>query len=306
MLGEVQSMETPLSLASNLEDLTESLCVLLQDVIQCLDEFPNALEMLKQALASLILPLDNGKIASIIEPSLYNDARSVADICSSLSPFISPLNLSLLRLCVSSTKHNLVIAKIVNFNHLRMSNGSFVLCSNKSTVPTAGGLNDLNTNTRSGAEIAHTACLNQLQSVHPSLFAGLGTIPAAVLSEKYMRVSACVSRKSVTLADYECLLTAISGYFILPKCAFTYVGCTEQPLCLCWVVSKQLQGYMRSHGGGVSGECMLSEQGIVNLKVGDWLNYHCLTKNVSSVCLCVCVCERERERQTDRERHREV
>jgi hypothetical protein len=93
-----------------------------------------------------------------------------------------------------------------------------------------------------------------------------------------------VNGKSISLARYDSFLTAISGFFKLPKCAFTYIGCTEQPLCLSWMISKDLQSYMK-RGGGLSGECMLSEQQVVNLMVGDWFNYHCLTINVSIITL---------------------
>lgn len=269
---------------STLHMLSESFYEHQQEVIECLVEYPDALEKLKQALASLSLPVGDGKVVPIVDPSLYNDAQSVAEVFSSLSPLINPLSTNLLHVCVCATECSLAVANITAYDHLMMSNGSIILCSNKWAVPmTFDGLNNLNTTATSGAKVAHTAPLDQLQSVHPSVFARLS---ATVPSGKYVRVSACINGIStISLASYDSLLTAISGFFKLPRCAFTYVGCTEQPLCLCWIVSKDLQLYMKRCGGGVSGECMLSEQRILNLMVDNWFNYYCLTINVSIILI---------------------
>ena len=287
-LCEVQCRESSSSQPTlTLELFSGSFYTVLQDVIKCLNEFPNALEVLKKALSSLVLPLGDGKVVPIVEPSLFSDAQSVAEVFSSLSPLINPLSLNLLQTCVSATGYSLAVAKIAEFDCLRMSNGTcrIVVCSDKWTVPTTfDGLNDLSISARSGAEVAHTVSLDQLQSIHPSVFAKLS---AAMLPKNYMRVSTRINRKMISLADYECLLTAISGFFQFPKSTLTYIGCTEQPLCLSWIVSKELEAYMKRNGGGVSGECMLCEQGVVNLMVGDWLNYHCPTTNVSIFIISV-------------------
>ena len=284
-MGDMQCTESSLPQpTSTLELLCRSFYELQQEVIECLLDYPDALEKLKQALASLSLPVGDGKVVPIVDPSLYNDAQSVAAVFLSLSPLINPLSMNLLQVCVRATECSPALAKIAAYDCLMMSNGSLILCSNKWTVPTTiDGLNNLNTTATSGAEVAHIASFDQLQSVHPSVFARSS---AAVPQEKYnMRISACVDGKSISLATYDSLLTAISGFFMLPRCAFTYVGCTEQPLCLSWMVSKDLQPYMKRWGGGVSGECMLSEQRIVNLMIGDWFNHHCLTINVSIIII---------------------
>lgn len=286
-IGEVQCAESSSPQPTfTLELLCRSFYELQQEVIECLVEYPNALEELKQALASLSVPVGDGKVVPIVDPSLYNNAHSVADIFSSLSSLINPLSTSLLQACLRATECSPALAKITAYHHLMVSNGSIVLCSNKWAVPTTlDGLNNLNTTATSGAEVAHTASLDQLQLLHPSIFARSST---AVPLEKYMRVSASFNGKSkIFLTNYESLVTAISGFFMLPKCAFTYVGCTEQPLCLSWMISKDLQPYMKCYGRGVSGEHMLSEQQIANLMVGDWLNYHCLTINVSILCTII-------------------
>ena len=279
--------ESPPSTCS-LDEYSESFYKVLQEIIEYLNEFPCALEMLKQALASLVLPLDGGKVASIVDPSLYNGAKSVVEVFSSLSCFINPLSFNLLKYCVNSTKCSAAVAKINAFDCLRMSNGSLILCSNSGTVPTSPeGLNDLSTAATTDAKAAHSASLDQLQS---DLFARRHTVIA--LPKQCMRISVHINRKCMSIADYECLLTAISGFFCLPKCALTYIGCTEQPLCLSWVVSDEILAYIMKNCGGISGECMLSEQGVVNLMVGDRINYHCLTETVSvltSVDEIICV-----------------
>ena len=274
---------------STLHMLSGSFYELQQEVIECLVECPDALEKLKQALASLSLPLGDGKVVQIVNPILYNDAQSVAKIFSSLSPLVNPLSMNLLQVCVRATECTPALAKITAYECLMMSNGSIVLCSNEWTVPTTSdGLNNLNTTAASGAEVAHTASLDQLQSIHPSVFV---RVSAAVPHEMYIRVTACIDQKPmISLASYDSLLTAISGFFSLPKCVFTYIGCTEHPLCLSWMISKDLQPYMKHHRGGISGECMLSEQRVVNLMVDDWFNYHCLTTYVSMITSILIVC----------------
>jgi hypothetical protein len=173
---------------STLQLLSGSFYELQQDVIECLAEFPNALSKLKQVLGSLSLPVGDGKVVPMVEPSLYSDAQSVSDVFSSLSPLINPLSTSLLRVCLSATECATAVEKITAYDRLMMSNGTMILCSDKWEVPTTfDGLNNLNTTATSGAEVAHTSSLDQLQSVHPSIFAKLS---AAVPSEKYMRVSA--------------------------------------------------------------------------------------------------------------------
>ena len=46
------------------------------DVVDLLVQCPNALTQLKQCLASLVLPLGDGKIASLVDPGSYEAANT--------------------------------------------------------------------------------------------------------------------------------------------------------------------------------------------------------------------------------------
>ena len=73
----------------------------------------------------------------------------------------------------------------------------------------------------------------------------------------------------------EEVTTAICGYFRLPKAALVYAGCSENPLALCWLVSRDLLPYMGSYMGGLSGERLLAEQQITQVAFGDAEFYKC-------------------------------
>ena len=102
---------------------------------------------------------------------------------------------------------------------------------------------------------------------------------AAVL-EGFVRISVQTKKKYISLAEYDGILTTICGFLLIPKCCLVYVGCVENPLTLCWQMSNELSSYVKAVRIDVSSEFMLSEQGIVNLMVGDWINYRCLTIEV--------------------------
>ena len=120
---------------SNLEEFSQLFLKLLQDVIECLDQQPNALEILKKALASLVIPLGEGKVASLVDPSLYSDATTVNEVFASLSPHLNPLSLDLLQCLVILTDCKSAIEGVSGFNQLRLSMSHLILCSSRWTVP---------------------------------------------------------------------------------------------------------------------------------------------------------------------------
>ena len=277
-----QPKELPVDCQPGDSNLSEPFLKLLHEVIGHLSDYPNALDALKKGLDSLVYPLGNGKVVPLVElPPLCHDACTIVGFFTSISPYLNPLSFCFLQCIVGFTGCGSAISAVAAFNTVRMANSHLLLCSNRWEVPTfPDGLNDLNTSARSDAVVAHTAPLVQLKSVHPWVFARLAEHRAAELSKDCVRVSIRVNRKSISLADYDSILTTICGYFWLPVYALTYIGCTEQPLCLTWVFSKKLLEHLKGCGGGISGECMLAMQGVVNIMVGDWLNYICLNSKV--------------------------
>ena len=71
------------------------------------------------------------------------------------------------------------------------------------------------------------------------------------------------------VSHLEEVTTAICDFFKLPKAALVYAGCSENPLSLCWLVSRDLLPYIRSYMGGTSGEHLLAEQQITQITFGD-------------------------------------
>ena len=263
--------------------MSEPFLKLLRDVIGHLSDYPNALEALKTVLNSLVYPIQsNGNVVPLVAlPPVCRDACTVEEFFTSISPYLNPLSLCFLRSIVSFTGCTSAIMAIAAFDTVRMANSHLMLCSDRWEVPTSpDGLNDLNTSARSDAGVAHNASLIQLKSIHPWVFARLPEHRAAELAEDCVQVSIRVHRKFISLADYDCILATICGFFMLPECAFTYVGCTERPLCLTWVVSNKLLEHLNRYGGGISGECMLAMQGVVNIMIGDSLKYKCLNSKV--------------------------
>ena len=218
----------------------------------------------------------------IVPSSLYSEAKSIDEIFINLLPFINPLSFYLLRSLAQLSDCTTAAEKIADFCHLRQTKSHFVLCSDQWSPPTTpSGLNDLNTPAPSGAKSAHVATLDHLQSFHPQIFAKPQEHEHPSSGMEFVRISAQLNMKVISLSDYDAIVTTISGFFLLPKSALVYVGCSSQPLTLCWCVLMEISIYMRQTLVHVNSELLLSEQGIAHIMIDDWLDYRCLTKKVS-------------------------
>ncbi len=249
--------------------------------------------MIKQTFASLVLPLKLGAmVLHLVPPSLYSKAKSVDEIFIGLSSFVNPLSFSLLRSLAQLSGCTSAAEKISGFSHLRQTKSHIVICSEQSVHPaTPNSFNDLNTVVCSGAKSAHVASYDHL---HPQIFAKPHDRASPDFTVDFVRISAQFNKMVVTLSDYDATVTAISGFFLLPKSALVYVGCSNQPLTLCWCVLKELSIYMRQTVVHVNSEFLLSEQGIANIMIEDWLDYRCLTSKVChyipSSCFMMYLC----------------
>ena len=228
-----------------------------QDVVDLLVQCPNALTQLKQCLASLVLPLGEGKVASLVDPGSYDAAETIPEFFRLMAPYWNCLSTSLFALLVEASGCKPSADKLAKFEEARASSGSLVLCARRAST---GELRSI-----------HRSPLERLQLLHPDLFA----VNETAVKQHTARITAQVGKPQLHVSCYEEVTTAICGFFRLPKAALVYAGCSENPLALCWLVSRDLLPYMKSHKGGLSGDRMLAEQQITQLVFGDAEFYKC-------------------------------
>ena len=239
-----------------------------------LDQFPNALAKLKQVLASLVLPLGEGKVAPLVDPLAYENVRTVRELFRLMAPYWNPLSTDLLGLLLETSICNQAASEVAEFLEAKASKGHLVLCIRQ--LPTlASGENDLDV-----ADLAtvHNAPVLELQSLHPAVFARLPE-HKVTSTRTTVRISVEVNKPLVCIADYEEITTALSGFFEVPKAALVYAGCSKAPLVLCWLASSELVAYFKLTGRVLSGYRLLAENKVTRVAVGDQI-YKCPTIKV--------------------------
>ena len=255
---------TDAAVHSDLSEVSRLFQQLQHNVMDLLDHFPNALAKLKQVLASLVLPLGEGKVAPLVDPLAYENARTVRELFRLMGPYWNPLSTDLLGLLLEASGCNQAASKVAQFVEARSSKGHQVLCIRQ--LPTlASGENDLDV---ADLETVHNAPLSELQSLHPAIFARL---PEHVVTSTRttVRISVKVNKPLLCIADYEEITTALSGLFLIPKAALVYAGCTEAPLVLCWLASHKLVAYFKLTACMFSGHRLLVESKVTQVAVGD-------------------------------------
>ena len=260
---------------SDLSETSEMFKQLQRKVMDLLDQFPSALAKLKQVLGSLVLPLDEGKVAPLVDPLAYENALTVRELFRLMAPYWNPLSTDLLGLLLEASGCNQAASKVAEFVVARANKGHLVLCIRQ--LPTlASGENDLDV---ADLEKVHNAPLSELQSLHPAVFARLPE-HKVTSTRTTVRMSVEVNKPLVCIADYEEITTALSGFFEVPKAALVYAGCSKASFVLCWLVPHDLVAYIRSDKfEGLSGDRLLAESKMTRLAVGD-LTYKCLTIKV--------------------------
>ena len=222
-----------------------------QDVVGLLVQRQSALKQLKQCLASLVLPLGDGKVASLVDPGSYEAANTISEFFRLMASYWNCLSTSLLSLLLEASGCKPAAAKLAEFEEARASSGSLVLCTEKASTCELRSV--------------HSLPLEQLQSLHPDVFAE----NKLVTQQNVVRVTAEVGKRLLHVSCLEEVTTAVCGFFRLPKAALVYAGCSENLLVLCWLVSRDLLPYMKSHMGGTSGERLLAEQHITQIAFGN-------------------------------------
>ena len=244
-------------------------------VMDLLDQFPNALAKLKQVLASLVLPLGEGKVVSLVDPLSYKSAETVRELFRLMAPYWNPLSTDLLGLLLEASGCNQAASKVADFVKARASKDNLVLCI-RQLPALASGENDLDV---ADLKAVHNAPLSELQSLHPAVFARLPE-HKVTSTRTTVHISVQVNKPLLCIADYEQITTALSGFFKVPKAALVYAGCSKAPLLLYWLASLDLVAYIESAVvGGLSGERLLVESKVTGVAVGDQV-YKCPTIKV--------------------------
>ena len=285
---KVQPPSVATAVPSDLCETPEMFQQLQRTVMDLLDQFPNALAKLKQVLASLVLPLGEGKVAPLVDPLAYENAQTVQELFRLMAPYWNPLSTDLLGLLLEASGSKQAATKVAEFVEARASKRHLVLCIRQLPNLASGG-NDLDV---ADLETVHNAPLSELQSLHPAVFARLPE-HKVIFTRTTVRLSVEVNKPLVCLADYEEITTALSGLFLIPKAALVYAGCSKAPLALCWLVSHDLVEYIKSTtAGSLSGYRLLAEHEVTGVAVGDQM-YKCPTIKVReslSQCIVYTLC----------------
>ena len=255
-----------------------------------LDQFPNALAKLKHVLASLVLPLGEGKVAPLVDPLAYEDAVTVRELFRLMAPYWNPLSTDLLGLLLEASRCNQAANRVAEFVEARDSKGHLVLCIQQ--LPTM--MHDENDLDMAHFETVHNSPLSYLQSLHPAVFARLPE-HKVTSTRTTVRISVQVNKSFLCIADYKEITTALSGLFRIPKAALVYAGCAKAPLVLCWLTSHDIVPYIRSIDFGLSVYRLLIENKVTAVAVGDRI-YKSPTAKVNrakhdhSAFLCIINC----------------
>ena len=270
--GSVPLPSADTAVPSDLSETSELFQQLQRNVMDLLDRFPNALAKLKQVLASLVLPLGEGRVAALVDPLAYENAQTVRELFRLMAPYWNPLSTDMLGLVLEASGCNQAASKVAEFVEARTSKGHLVLCIRQ--LPTlASGENDLNV---TDLETVHNTPLAELQSLHQAVFARLPE-HKVTSTRATVRISVEVNKPLVCIADYEEITTALSCFFEVSKAAVVYAGCSKAPLVLCWLAPHNLVANIGSANfEGLSGHRLLAESKVTRVAVGDQM-YKCPT-----------------------------
>ena len=251
----------------------------LSDVTDAFDKHPDFLDVLKQHLKQLVLPLKGDEVVGLIDPDVYKDAGLIRQLFQLLSPLLNCLSTDLIQYLCEESECSSGLDALKEFNHIREQHSESTVCIQNEDETE---MKDFDTASISaplspGHFKAHTMAIETLQSLHPLVFARLD-YHKTTASPKTIRLSVEVNRPLLTLHDYDNITDAVSAVFLLPKIAMVYAGCSVSPLVLTWLVPAQLDRYLKfahieSNG---SGDRLLAEQGVISVAIGEDIRIACL------------------------------
>lgn len=236
------------------------------------ENYSQGVDQLKQALSSLVLPLDVGEETGLIPPDIYECAQTVREFFKCMSPYFSYLSLDLLQLIVHLSGCKAAANRVEEFAATRADKRCLVLCY--------GEQKSLFSDSAGSLETIHNSSLEALHSTQPQVFAKLPEHQSVAIHGDMVRISARINNSVLCLSDYDSIVLALCSFFKIPKAALVCIGCSKTPLVLVWLVSDKTLKYIESSGGGISGERLLIQQGVLSLAVGSERRYTCLTNEV--------------------------
>ena len=286
----VQSPSADTAVHSDLVEMSELFQQLQREVMDLLDQFPNALAKLKQVLALLVLPIGSGKVVPLVDPLAYKNTQTVREMFRLMAPYWNPLSTDLLGLLLEASGCKQAASKVAEFVEAKVSKSHLVICIRQ--LPTlASGESDLNMD---DLKAVHTTLLSRLQSLHPAVFAQLPE-HKVTSTRATVRISVEVDKPLVCLADYENITTAVSSFLQVPTIALVYAGCSKAPLVLCWLASHDLVDYIKSAAAGyllsLCTHQLLAENNVTGIAIGEQ-TYKCPTIKVrdrpglNTLCMC--------------------
>ena len=259
---------------SHFAGLSSAFLKMLSDVIGNFDAHPGSLNTLKQILGKLVLPIGNGQVVALIDPSMFRDTDLVQQLFRLLSPLLNCFSTGLIHyLCEQSHCLNLV----EEFHRVCEQHSEAIMCVKGSEMDTDSDVASLPAPLSPGHLKVHTMPLDTLQSLHPLVFTRLDH-HRITQPPKTFRLSVEVNRPLITLQDYDNITDAVSAVLLLPKIAMVYAGCSVSPLTLTWLVPAQLHEYLVTppFGSTASGDRLLAEQGVASVALGEDMYIVCL------------------------------
>ena len=264
--------------SSDFSGLSELFLQTLRNIFGAFEQESNPLNKLKSVLSSLVLPLGGGKVVALVEPSAYTDAQTIQDLARLMAPYWNCVSTDLLQLLVEESGYSLAVTRVKDFISKRKMIDDLVLAAQPSTMTSDWDGSGLSP----GHTLAHSSSLQEHQSQQPAVFARLPEHCASTF-QNAVRVSVEIAIAALHIADYDYIAQAVSAFFQLPCAALVYCGCSQNPLVVCWEISRELLAYIRSAHPGRSSYQLLAEQGIAGLAVADEIKYRCPSIKVNTL-----------------------
>ena len=240
----VQILPRPVALG-NFSELQSQFLLMLQNVMESFDRVPHSLALIKAFLGSLVLP--QGKTVPVVDPSRYERVMSTRELFRQLSILWNCFSPDLLKMMCEECQCSSAMTAIEEFLMFRDTRGASLICKQKLPIDEAN--NKSNTTATAPLSPFHLAChtgpSDSLQSLHPSVFQCLDEHKHIDPSE-IIRLSVQVNRPHLTLQDYDDVTTAVCSYFVIPRAALVYGGCSQDGRVVCWSVSASIQPYIQN------------------------------------------------------------
>ncbi|CAI8025277.1 Ankyrin repeat domain-containing protein 50 [Geodia barretti] len=250
-------------------DLQSQFLQTLAAVMEAFEQLPDSLSRLKQFFSRLVLPMGEGKVIPIVNRSTYKNAASTEEMLRCQPSPWNCFSPHLLMMMSVECQCPQAIEPVEQFLQYRSKCASSLICRRTKLLTKASNM----TTSHSPSHLAcHTAPVNDLQSLHPSVFDERKN-PERLQT---IRVTVQVDRPHLTLQDYDDITTAVCGFFHIPRVALVYAGCSEDGQVVSWNMSTALLPYLKRASSGVSSDRLMAEQRILGVAAGD-LQYHCLS-----------------------------